>query len=61
MDITEDEISKLVADHLADTDHYKLRGGVYFIESFPFSTNGKLLRRKVSELATEWFNQKKKL
>lgn len=56
MDITDETILKLVADHFADFDHYKLRGGVYFVESFPFSRNGKLLRRKVTELATKWFH-----
>lgn len=56
--ITEEEISKSVADYFAD--HYKLRGGVYFVDSFPFNTNGKLLRRKVTELAIGLFEQKQK-
>lgn len=56
MNISEEEISKSIADHFAD--YYKLRGGVYFVESFPMSSVGKLLRRKVLEFAIELFNKK---
>lgn len=34
-DITEEEISKSVADYFSD--EYKLHGGVYFVDSFPIS------------------------
>lgn len=56
MNINEADISKSVADHFAD--YYKLRGGVYFVESFPMSSADKLLRRKVLEFAIELFNRK---
>lgn len=54
--ITEDEMSELVGGHFAD--YYRLRGGVYFVNSFPLSSSGKLLRRNVRDIAIELFNQK---
>lgn len=41
-------------DHFAD--YYKLRGGVYFVESLPTTPSGKLLRREVKEIAIELYN-----
>lgn len=58
MNIGEEEIIKSVADRFAD--YYKLRGGVYFVDSFLISSTGKLLRRKVMELAVELFEQKQR-
>lgn len=51
--ITEDEIFELVADHFAD--FYKLRGGVYFVDTFPMSSSGKLLKKNLQQSANEWF------
>ncbi|XP_055297301.1 uncharacterized protein LOC129565940 [Sitodiplosis mosellana] len=45
--ISEKEVFDLIADHFAD--HYKLRGGVYFVDSLPTTPSGKVLRRKVKE------------
>lgn len=39
----------LPLDHFAD--HYKLRGGVYFVDSLPTTPSGKVLRRLVKETA----------
>lgn len=40
-------------------DHFPsrlwLRGGVYFVDSFPKTATGKIIRRKVTELATDKF------
>ncbi|XP_031623989.1 probable 4-coumarate--CoA ligase 1 [Contarinia nasturtii] len=47
--ITEKDIFNLVADHFAD--YCKLRGGVYFVDSLPVTPSGKIMRRKVKELA----------
>lgn len=44
----------LTLDHFSD--HYKLRGGVYFVNSLPFTPSGKLLRKKVKQMAIELFN-----
>ncbi|XP_031621711.1 4-coumarate--CoA ligase-like 7 [Contarinia nasturtii] len=49
--IIETDIFNLVADHFAD--YCKLRGGVYFVESLPMTPSGKILRRKVKDLATD--------
>lgn len=40
-------------------DRYKLRAGVYFVDSIPTTVSGKLLRRIVKETATELFNDQK--
>lgn len=57
--ITEEEISQFVADHFAG--YYKLRGGVYFVDSFPLSLSGKLLRRNVRDIAIGLFNNQKNI
>lgn len=36
-------------EHFAD--YYKLRGGIYFVDSLPMTPSGKMLRRKVRELS----------
>ena len=41
-------------DHFAD--YCKLRGGVYFVDSLPLTPSGKMLRRKVKEIAIELYN-----
>lgn len=55
--ITADDISKLIAEHFAD--YYKLRGGIYFVETFPTSSSGKLLKRNLQLSAIEWFKNRK--
>lgn len=39
-------------------DHWKLRGGVYFVDSLPTTPSGKILRRKLTELANDLENRK---
>lgn len=34
-------------------DYKRLRGGVYFIDSLPLTPSGKVMRRKVKEIAIE--------
>ncbi|XP_031621710.1 4-coumarate--CoA ligase 1-like isoform X2 [Contarinia nasturtii] len=53
--ITEADVIKLVDDHFAD--YCKLRGGVYFVESLPMTPSGKILRRKVREMASNLKNR----
>lgn len=49
--ITESEVFDMVANHFAD--YYKLRGGVFFVDAIPMTPSGKMLRRKVREIAAE--------
>ncbi|XP_055298411.1 uncharacterized protein LOC129566474 [Sitodiplosis mosellana] len=51
--ISEQEIFDMVADNFSD--HCKLRGGVYFVDSLPSTVSGKVLRRKVKEIAIQLF------
>lgn len=54
-EITEDVIAKYVADR---KPHYKhLTGGVYFVDSFPRTPSGKILRRKAREVAEQLYVQ----
>lgn len=39
-------------------DHYKLRGGVYFVNSIPKTPSGKLLRRWAKEVANKLYINK---
>lgn len=45
-------------DHFSD--HYKLRGGVYFVDALPLTPSGKVLRKAVKEMAIELFNSRSK-
>lgn len=49
--ITEIQVFDMVANHFAD--YYKLRGGVYFVDALPMTPSGKMLGRKVREIALE--------
>lgn len=49
----------LATDNLAD--HYKLRGGVYFVDALPMTASGKILRRQVREMLIATINGKDKL
>lgn len=40
------------------SDYKQLRGGVYFVDRFPMTPSGKIIRRKVREMAIEMYNQK---
>lgn len=37
----------------------RLRGGVYFVDSLPNTHSGKLIRRKITEIATDMFKAAK--
>lgn len=36
-------------------DYKRLRGGVYFVDEFPLTPSGKVMRRKVKEIAIEMY------
>ncbi|XP_055294849.1 uncharacterized protein LOC129564703 [Sitodiplosis mosellana] len=55
---TEESIEDAVANNFAD--HKQLRGGVYFVDSFPKTNTGKLARRSVIEMAQKLYNESKK-
>ncbi|XP_031639321.1 4-coumarate--CoA ligase 1-like [Contarinia nasturtii] len=46
--ITEKDVFDLVSEHYSDI--YKLRGGVFFVDSLPATPSGKILRRKAKEI-----------
>lgn len=43
------------------SDTYQLRGGVYFVDSLPMTPFGKIIRRKVKDMAIEMYNQRSKV
>lgn len=47
--INGNDIFDMVANHFAD--YYKLRGGVFFVDSLPTTPSGKILRKKVRDNA----------
>lgn len=55
--LTETEIIKILDEKLDDVK--KLRGGVYFVDKLALTPSGKILRRKVKELANKLYNERK--
>lgn len=53
--ISETDVHGYVKDNLEE--RFWLKGGVYFVDQLPVTASGKILRRKVTEWATEMFNQ----
>lgn len=54
-ELAEKEVHQYAMDHLP---HYKwLRGGVFFFESLPVTSTGKVLRRKVTEMVKDLFEK----
>lgn len=54
--ISEEAICGSVANNFVNSKH--LRGGVYFVETLPTNTSGKILRRQVKQIATNLYNAK---
>jgi len=55
--ITEQEVLDMVSENFNDSR--KLRGGVYFVESLPTTSSGKVKRKVVRANANELFNKKR--
>lgn len=53
--VTADEIIQRVADSVTDFKH--LRGGVYFVEQLPLTPSGKVQKRKVKDLAIQFYKE----
>ncbi|XP_055544510.1 uncharacterized protein LOC129729738 [Wyeomyia smithii] len=53
--VAENDIVDAVASAMVDFKH--LRGGVYFVASFPMTPSGKILRRKCREIAIGFFKE----
>lgn len=51
--VTSDEIKNMVKKHCSDSK--QLRGGVYFVDSLPLTPSGKVIRRKVRDIATKLY------
>lgn len=39
-------------------DYKRLRGGVYFLDSFPMTPSGKILRRRIKDIVTQLYKNK---
>lgn len=52
--VTEDEIKTLIKESFSDAK--QLRGGVYFMESFPMTPSGKIQKRKVRDIIVERYH-----
>lgn len=53
--VTANEIIQKVADSV--TDFKNLRGGVYFVDELPLTPSGKVQKRKVKDLAIQFFKE----
>lgn len=56
--ITAQDISDVVAQELAD--YKRLRGGVFFVDELPMTASGKIVKRKVRDIAVRMFQSVKK-
>lgn len=56
-DIKAQEIYDIIANKCRDI--WKLRGGVYFVDSLPVTKTGKFIRRQVKTIATDFYKQTK--
>uniref|UniRef100_A0A1L8DYC8 Putative acyl-coa synthetase n=1 Tax=Nyssomyia neivai TaxID=330878 RepID=A0A1L8DYC8_9DIPT len=54
--VTEKDIEVIIEKNLADSK--RLRGGVYFVNSFPRTPSGKIKRNLVTEIATKLYKEK---
>lgn len=54
-DVNENDITNLIKETLSDPK--QLRGGVYFIDVFPETPSGKILKRRVQEIAVQKFKE----
>lgn len=52
--LTAEDIYQKVASELAEFKW--LRGGVYFTDELPLTPSGKIIRRKVKDIALEFYN-----
>lgn len=52
---TEQELIDFVAKNMMD--HYKLRAGVIFLDTFPYTGSGKIARKDLKEMTKKLFKQ----
>lgn len=52
LQVTEQELIDLVASNMMD--HFKLRAGVVFLDSFPYTGSGKIAKKELRALARKW-------
>jgi acyl-coenzyme A synthetase/AMP-(fatty) acid ligase len=50
---SEQELIDFVAKNMMD--HYKLRAGVIFLDTFPYTGSGKIARKDLKEMAKKKF------
>lgn len=54
--VEEEDVHRFAKENLGQ--HNWLRGGVYFLEDLPFTGSGKIIRRKVKEIASELYRNR---
>lgn len=54
--INEQDVADIVAANFPE--HYKLRGGVYFVDSFPVSASGKVLKRCLRDIVKNLYEER---
>lgn len=55
--LSTEKVNEIIAINFPD--YKKLRGGIYFVESFPTTSTGKVLRREGKHLALKLYNEQK--
>jgi acyl-CoA synthetase (AMP-forming)/AMP-acid ligase II len=55
-DLSEEEIEKYANEKLSAAK--KIRGGIYFVDKFPLSSNGKIVRKSLMEICKNKLNEK---
>lgn len=50
---------RILSDHFAD--HYKLRGGVYFVNSMPVTITEKPQKLQIKQIAIELYKQRNQI
>lgn len=53
--LTAEEVGNYVAERVQDAK--KLRAGVYFMDDFPLTASGKILRRAVRDIVVRLYNE----
>lgn len=56
--LTSDEVKKYVAHRVQDS--MTLRGGVYFFDTYPLTSSGKIMKRAVKEIIIKLYDEQNK-
>lgn len=53
------DVIELVATEMPE--YKQLHGGVFFLDEFPMTASGKIIRREVTQIAIKLYNERKKI